>query len=99
MKKPIRVPTSVKRLIWWGKADPSSSGGRKILITQIFNRGDVKVIGWAFRNYPRRVLKECVANPQRGVWDGKSLSLFSGIFGVSLQKKIKDAAISSLWRS
>lgn len=95
MKKALRIPASVKKLMWWGKADPVKN--QKLLVTQIFNRGDVKDLRWAFKNYPRRVLKNCVAHPLRGTWDTKSLSLFSGIFSVKLPKKMKNKAISSLW--
>ncbi len=94
MKKTIRVPQSVKKLIWWGKADAVKN--KKILITQIFNRGDVKDIRWALRSYPRRVLKDCVENPLRGVWDEKSLNLFTGFFRVKLPKKRREASIQSI---
>ena len=90
----MRVPKSVQKLIWWGKADPVNA--KKILITQIFNRGDVKDIRWALRTYPKSVLKDCVKNPLRGVWDKKSLSLFSGIFKTHIPKKKKEAAIQSI---
>lgn len=93
----MKVPSHVKKLIWWGKADPLK--GKKELITQIFNRGDIKDIRWAMKSYPKRVLSDCVRSPLRGIWDEKSLSLFTKIFDVKLNKKTKIAAISSLWRS
>lgn len=71
MKKIIKLPKSVKNLIWWGKAGPVNA--KKILITQIFNRGDVPDIRWALRTYTPNVLKDCIQNPLRGVWDEKSL--------------------------
>lgn len=94
MKKSLRMPASVKRLIWWGKADPVNA--KKVLITQIFNRGDVKDIRWVFRNYPKSVLKDCVQNPLRGVWDEKSLNLFTGLFKTRLPKKTREAALQSI---
>lgn len=94
MKKTIKVPSHVKKLIWWGKADPIK--GRKQLITQIFNRGDVKDMRWALKFYPKRVLRDAVKNPLKGHWDSRSLGSFTNYFRIKLSQEIAREAIQRI---
>ncbi|OGJ51745.1 hypothetical protein A2335_03005 [Candidatus Peregrinibacteria bacterium RIFOXYB2_FULL_32_7] len=88
------LPDSIQHLIHYAKVDYEKD--KDIIITTVFNRGSVEDIRWVLKNYSREDLERNVRNAMKGMWDKRSLNLFSGFFNIRLDPVIKEKAIKSL---
>ncbi len=52
------------------------------IITQVLNLGDDKAVAWVFDNYNMDQIRGVVRNPERGVWNRKSLNYWSQILKI-----------------
>lgn len=70
------------------KQDPSVANE---VITQILNLGDEKAVAWIFDTYTIDQIRNAVENPERGVWNEKSLNYWSQILKITDIKNYNEA--------
>lgn len=88
------LPDSIQHLIHYATVDYEKD--KDIIITTVFNRGSIEDIRWILKNYKREDLVGNVRNAMKGMWDRRSLDLFSGFFNIKLDSLVKQKAIKSL---
>ena len=69
---------------------------KKLIITEILNKGDDIAIGWLGKTYPQQEIKEVVASPIRGMWLSSVLVYWLKIFDIKLPNDIFKKAIINL---
>jgi hypothetical protein len=88
------LPDSIQDLIHYAKVDYEKD--KNIVITTVFNRGSIEDIRWVLKNYKREDLERNVRNAMKGMWDKRSLELFSGFLDINIDYSVKEKAIKSL---
>ncbi len=58
---------------------------RKLIITQVCNRGTKKAIDWLLVQYAKDDIREALEHPSRGVWSRKSYNFWTWLFHVPKQ--------------
>lgn len=71
---------------------------KKLIITEVLNKGDDKALRWLGRNYFQKEIKKLISSPTRGMWMKSVLSYWSKIFNVKLDKGVFTKAIINLNR-
>lgn len=69
---------------------------KKLIITEILNKGDYRTLHWLGKNYSQEEIKKVVSSPTRGMWMKPILSYWQKIFGVKINKKKLRKAIIDL---
>lgn len=88
--QPYLASYDLKRL---NKDDPSVYHE---LITQVLNSGDDKATRWIFRSYPKKIIKDVIRYPKRGVWFKDSLNYWGKILGIKTSPSLNQEAIIKL---
>lgn len=71
---------------------------KKLIITEILNKGDDEALRWLGKNYSQKEIKKVISSPTRGMWMKSVLSYWSKIFNVKLDKRVFSKAIINLNR-
>lgn len=69
---------------------------RDLIITEILNKGDERMLSWVGKNYSVKEVKQVVSSPSKGMWMKSILSYWLKIFNLELDKKIFDKAVIDL---
>lgn len=69
---------------------------KKLIITQVLNRGDDQALCWLSKYYSPQDIKQVVSSPTRGMWAESVLDYWLKIFGIKLDKKAFNQAIINL---
>ena len=69
---------------------------KDIIITEILNKGDDEAIIWLGRTYPKKVIKEVISFPIRGLWMKSVLDYWTKIFDIKLSRERFNRAILDL---
>jgi len=69
---------------------------KRLIITEILNKGDDRAIRWMGKNYTLQDIKDVVSFPTRGMWTKISLSYWTRICDIKLNEKVFDQAIINL---
>ena len=69
---------------------------KKLIITEILNKGDDQAIKWLSITYTSKEIKEIVASPINGMWLKNVLIYWTQIFGITLPKETFQKAIINL---
>lgn len=69
---------------------------KKLIITEILNKGDDRALRWLGKTYSQRETKEAIASPIRGMWLENILSYWRKIFGLQLDRETFKQAILDL---
>ena len=60
---------------------------KKLIITQVLNRGDDQALCWLSKYYSPQDIKQVVSSPTRGMWAESVLDYWLKIFGIKLENK------------
>lgn len=71
-------------------------GDKRLIITQILNRGDDVALEWLGKTYSQKEIKEIVSSPNRGMWLKSILLYWQRIFNTKLPKQIFKEALIDL---
>ena len=75
------IPNSVRATLWSYDVDSMNTDRDKVLIiTQVLNYGTMDAVEWLNNTYKRSDITECIHSPLPGMWNKKSLNLWSLIF-------------------
>lgn len=69
---------------------------KRIIITEILNKGDDKAIRWLGANYSLKEIKEVVVSPIKGLWLSEILVYWQKIFDIKLPEDVFKKAIINL---
>ena len=69
---------------------------KKIIITEILNKGDDTAIKWLGKNYTQEEIRAVVASPIRGMWLSEILTYWLKIFGLKLPEDVFKKAVINL---
>ena len=69
---------------------------KKIIITEVLNKGDDIAIKWLGANYSLKEIKEVVSSPIRGMWLSEVLSYWLKIFDLKLSEDVFKRAVINL---
>lgn len=69
---------------------------RKLIITEILNKGDFDALRWVTKNYSKNEVKDVVLNPRRGFWLRTTLNYWLKVFNVKQRDGDFDEAIINL---
>ncbi len=79
----MKLPKSVKAALWSYDTlaiDPIVD--RELIITNVLNVGTKEAVQWLFQQYNKDEMKAVVGSPKPGVWNKRSLNLWSLVFQV-----------------
>ena len=74
----------------------SQKRDKKLIITEILNKGDDVAIKWLGQNYTLEEIKAVVASPTRGMWLANVLRYWLAIFDIKLSKDNFKSALINL---
>ena len=75
------LPQAVKICLWsYDLSKIDSIRDRNLIITQVLNHGTKEATDWLFNFYGERDIKKSISKPSSGMWNKKSLNLWSLIF-------------------
>lgn len=66
---------------------------KKLIITEVLNKGSDKAVKWLLGNYKISDLKKVVENPSRGMWLRKSLSYWQKVLELDIPKDVFELAV------
>lgn len=69
---------------------------KKLIITQVLNKGNYPALQWLGRTYSRKEIKEAITSPTPGMWLKSTLSYWLKIFNLKLDKKTFNQAVLNL---
>lgn len=69
---------------------------KKLIITQILNKGNYQALQWLGKTYSRKEIKEAISSPTPGMWLKSTLLYWLKIFGIKLDKKTFNRAALNL---
>lgn len=69
---------------------------KKLIITQVLNKGNYQALRWLGKTYSQREIKKTVASPTPGMWLKSTLLYWLKILNIKLPKKIFDRAVLNL---
>ena len=69
---------------------------KKIIITEILNKGDDIAIRWLGQNYTQNEIKEAVRSPIRGMWLSSVLRYWLAIFDIKIPQDVFQKATINL---
>ena len=93
------LPQKLQSALWsYNLADLDLKKDRRLIITQIFNRGDWEQVKWVASHYQWPEIEEVVSSPQRGCWMPDVLNYWTTIFDLKLPVR-PDSSPSNFNRS
>jgi len=69
---------------------------KRLIITQVLNKGDDKAVRWLGKNYSEKKIKGAISSPMRGMWLENILSYWQKIFNLKLSKETFNKAVLDL---
>lgn len=69
---------------------------RRLIITQVLNKGDDEALRWLGKNYSQKEIKEAIVLPMKGMWLKNILAYWQKIFNLKLNRKVFNEAILDL---
>ena len=66
---------------------------KKMIITNVLNRGDSEAVIWLSKNYTISEIKKVVRNPSRGTWLRSNLLYWEKILDLDIPKETFELAI------
>lgn len=69
---------------------------KKLVITEILNKGGEWALGWLGKNYSQAEIKKAVSSPTRGMWMKSTLDYWLKYFNIKIPKFNYELAILSL---
>ncbi len=69
---------------------------KRLIITQVLNKGDDEALRWLGRNYSQKEIKEAIVSPMRGMWLKNILAYWQKIFNLKLSKETFNKAVLDL---
>ena len=97
MKRPTKIPTSVRACLWSSNLRQLDwAGQRGLVITQVLNRGTLEAVRWIIRLYGMRAIRNVVKNPRRGLWFPSTLQFWLTFFRMSIKPSLFEAALFSV---
>ena len=69
---------------------------KRLIITQVLNKGNDEDLRWLGKNYSKKEIKETITSPIRGMWLEKVLSYWQKIFNLNLSKETFNRAVLNL---
>ena len=69
---------------------------KKLIITEILNKGDSQALKWLTRHYSKKDIKSTIELPIRGSWLKPTLDYWLKIFGIKKSDKTYNEAIINL---
>jgi len=68
---------------------------KKLIITEILNKGDGKALEWLTYNYSKADIKKAISSPTKGMWLNTNLDYWLKVFGTKISKTdYKNAVIN-----
>ncbi|PIP57433.1 hypothetical protein COX03_03160 [Candidatus Woesebacteria bacterium CG22_combo_CG10-13_8_21_14_all_39_10] len=59
---------------------------RKLIITEVLNKGDGKALEWLTQNYSKKDIEKVVSFPTKGMWLNTNLDYWLRIFDAKISK-------------
>jgi len=59
---------------------------RKLIITEVLNKGDGKALEWLTNNYSKKDIEKVVSFPTKGMWLNTNLDYWLRIFDAKISK-------------
>ena len=59
---------------------------RKLIITEVLNKGDGKALEWLTNNYSKADIKKAISPPTRGMWLNTNLDYWLKVLGTKISK-------------
>ena len=59
---------------------------RKLIITEVLNKGDGKALEWLTQNYSKKDIEKVVSFPTKGMWLNTNLDYWLRIFNAKISK-------------
>lgn len=84
-------------LAGYNLAQLNAKEDKRLIITEILNKGNDQALHWLGKTYSQREIKSVIASPIRGMWLENTLSYWQKIFDLRLDKKTFKQAILDLW--
>ncbi|OGD94886.1 hypothetical protein A3F02_03655 [Candidatus Curtissbacteria bacterium RIFCSPHIGHO2_12_FULL_38_9b] len=69
---------------------------KKLIITEILNKGDDRAIRWLGANYTLQEIKEVVSSPIRGMWLSETLTYWLKILDLKLPEDVLKRSVLNL---
>lgn len=69
---------------------------KKLIITELLNKGDNLALDWISQNYSKEEIKSAVLNPIRGFWLKNVLHYWLFIFSIRMSKQNINKAVINL---
>lgn len=69
---------------------------KKLIITEILNKGDGKGLKWLSENYSQEDIKQVVVNPIRGLWLKSVLRYWMKIFEINHNSEVFNSSTINL---
>ena len=98
--KSKKVPRLLQSALWSYNLDAMSldnKSDRLLIIEQVFNYGTMEQVKWVLKNLSENEFKEVLKHPSRGIWYPESLTYWTTVYGVKLDRSIYDRAIKNIY--
>ena len=59
---------------------------RKLIITEVLNKGDGKALEWLTQNYSKKDIEKVVSFPTKGMWLNTNLDYWLKVLGTKISK-------------
>lgn len=69
---------------------------KKLIITEILNKGDSKALEWLAKTYTKKDVEEVVSSPTGGMWLETNLSYWQKVLGIRISQEMYQKAIINL---
>ena len=69
---------------------------KKLIITEILNKGNGEALSWVTDTYSKDDIKEVVSSPTRGMWLETNLAYWQMIFGLKIAPEVYRNAVINL---
>jgi hypothetical protein len=83
------LPDAVRACLWsydTDQIDFSVPAHKQRVIENVLNRGTYPAVDWLLATFNKTEIAEAISHSQVSVWNKKSLSLWSMVFGVHPEK-------------
>lgn len=79
----MKLPKSVQVALWsYDISTIDTIIDRELIVTNVLNIGTKEAVQWLFQQYNKDEIKAVIKSPKPGIWNKRSLNLWSLVFQV-----------------